>query len=75
MMMVKKYIHIFVEKVKKDEVSEEQMIKIYETFKRHKLTDDEIRHAKNIASRIKSGELTEEMLIEKANKWLSERSK
>ena len=75
MMMVKKYIHLFIEKVKKDEVSEEQMIKIYETFKRHKLTDDEIRHAKNIAGRIKNGQLTEEMLVEKANKWLSERSK
>lgn len=72
-MMVKKYIHIFVERVKKDKVTEEQMIKIYEMYKRHKLTDNEIKLAKNIASRIKSGELTEEILIEKANKWLTQK--
>lgn len=73
--MIEKYISLFIEKVKNDDINEEQMIKIYEIFKRHKLSESEIEWAKNIATRIKNGELTKDMLIEKSKKWLSERSK
>lgn len=73
--MIEKYISLFIEKVKNDDINEEQMIKIYEIFKRHKLSESEIEWAKNIAARIKNGELTKDMLIEKSKKWLSERSK
>lgn len=72
---IKNLIHTFVLKVKNDEIDEQKMIKLYSIFKRHELSPDEINWAKNIASRIKSNELTEEILIEKANKWFSERSK
>lgn len=73
--MIEKYISLFIEKVKNDDINEEQMIKIYEIFKRHKLSESEIEWAKNIATRIKNGELTKDMLIAKSKKWLSERSK
>lgn len=73
--MIEKYISLFIEKVKNDDINEEQMIKIYETFKRHKLSESEIEWAKNIATRIKNDELTKDMLIVKSKKWLSERSK
>ena len=73
--MIEKYISLFIEKVKNNDISEEQMIKIYEIFKRHKLSESEIEWAKNIATRIKNGELTKDMLIAKSKKWLSERSK
>lgn len=72
---IKNLIHTFVLKVKNDEIDEKKMIKLYSIFKRHELSPDEISWAKNIANRIKKDELTEEMLIEKANTWLSERSK
>ena len=73
--MIEKYISLFIEKVKNDDINEEHMIKIYEIFKRHKLSESEIEWAKNIATRIKNGELTKDMLIAKSKKWLSERSK
>ena len=73
--MIEKYISLFIEKVKNNDISEEQMIKLYETFKRHKLSESEIEWAKNIAARIKNDELTKDMLVAKAKKWLSERSK
>ena len=73
--MIEKYISLFIEKVKNDDINEEQMIKIYEIFKRHKLSESEIEWAKNIAARIKNGELTKDMLIAKSKKWLSERRK
>lgn len=73
--MIEKYISLFIEKVKNNDISEKQMIKIYEIFKRHKLSESEIEWAKNIATRIKNNELTKDMLIEKSKKWLSERSK
>lgn len=73
--MIEKYISLFIEKVKNNDINEEQMIKLYETFKRHKLSDSEIEWAKNIAVRIKNDELTKDMLVAKAKKWLSERSK
>lgn len=73
--MIEKYISLFIEKVKNDDINEEQMIKIYEIFKRHKLSESEIEWAKHIATRIKNDELTKDMLIEKSKKWLSERSK
>lgn len=73
--MIEKYISLFIEKVKNDDINEEQMIKIYEIFKRHKLSESEIEWAKNIATRIKNDELTKDMLIAKSKKWLSERSK
>lgn len=73
--MIEKYISLFIEKVKNDDINEEQMIKIYEIFKRHKLSESEIEWAKNIAARIKNDELTKDMLIAKSKKWLSERSK
>ena len=73
--MIEKYISLFIEKVKNDDINEEQMIKIYEIFKRHKLSESEIEWAKNIATRIKNNELTKDMLIAKSKKWLSERSK
>lgn len=72
---IKNLIHTFILKVKNDEIDEQKMIRLYSIFKRHELSSDEISWAKNIANRIKKDELTEEMLIEKANKWLSERSK
>lgn len=68
---VKEAIHQFVEKVKEDKVTEKQMIKLYGIFKRHQLSLDEVRWARNIANRIKSGELTEDMLYEKAKNWLA----
>lgn len=73
--MIEKYISLFIEKVKNDDINEEQMIKIYEIFKRHKLSESEIEWARNIATRIKDNELTKDMLVAKAKKWLSERSK
>lgn len=73
--MIEKYISLFIEKVKNNDINEEQMIKIYEIFKRHKLSESEIEWAKNIATRIKNDELTKDMLIAKSKKWLSERSK
>ena len=73
--MIEKYISLFIEKVKNNDISEKQMIKIYEIFKRHKLSESEIEWAKNIATRIKKDELTKDMLIAKSKKWLSERSK
>lgn len=73
--MIEKYISLFIEKVKNNDINEEQMIKIYETFKRHKLSESEIEWARNIATRIKDNELTKDMLVAKAKKWLSERSK
>lgn len=73
--MIERYISLFIEKVKNNDINEEQMIKIYETFKRHKLSESEIEWAKNIAVRIKNDELTKDMLVAKAKKWLSERSK
>lgn len=73
--MIERYISLFIEKVKNNDINEEQMIKIYETFKRHKLSESEIEWARNIATRIKDNELTKDMLVAKAKKWLSERSK
>ncbi len=68
---VQEVIHQFVEKVKEDKITEKQMIKLYGIFKRHQLSLDEVRWARNIANRIKSGELTEDMLYEKAKNWLA----
>ena len=73
--MIERYISLFIERVKNNDINEEQMIKLYETFKRHKLSESEIEWAKNIAARIKNDELTKDMLVAKAKKWLSERSK
>ena len=60
-----------IEKVKEDKVTEKSIIKLYGIFKRHQLSLDEVRWARNIANRIKSGELTEDMLYEKAKNWLA----
>lgn len=69
--MIELYIKGLVKKIKNDEMSDEEILKIYRTFKKRDLTDAELENAKTIKARIKSGELTEEALVEKAKNWLN----
>lgn len=68
--MIEQYIKNLIANIKNDKMTDDQILGIYKTFKRHNLTDDEIEHAKTIKARIKSGELSEEALIEKAKNWI-----
>ena len=67
-MNIEKIIKMLIDKLKKDELSHEQILQIYKTFKKHTLSEEEKENANKIVAKIKSGELTEEMLIEKAKK-------
>lgn len=67
--MIEIYIKNLVKRIKNDEMSDEDILKIYKMFKKRDLTDAEKEHAKTIKARIKSGELSEEALIEKAKNW------
>lgn len=67
--MIEIYIKNLVKKIKNDEMSDEEILKIYRMFKKRDLTDAEKEHTKTIKARIKSGELSEEALIEKAKNW------
>lgn len=68
--MIEQYIKNLIKNIKEDKMMDDQILGLYKIFKRHDLTDEEIEHAKTIKDRIKSGELTEESLIEKAKNWL-----
>lgn len=62
-------INTFIEQVKANKIDNTTMLKIYEIYKKHKLSSDEIEWANNIADRIKHGELTKEMIIQKFTQW------
>lgn len=68
--MIEQYIRNLIENIKNDKMTDEQILAIYKMFKRRDLTDDEIKHAETIKSRIKSGDLTEQSLIDKAKNWI-----
>lgn len=67
--MIELYIKSLIKQVKEDKISEKEILDIYKIYKRHELTPEEIEHGKTIIPRIKSNELTEEILINKAKRW------
>ena len=70
--MIEKLVSLLIKKVEANELTDAQMMKIAEIYKKHKLSDEETVWAKECFAKIKSGELTKQMLIDEARKWLEE---